>query len=167
MSTLGPTDRSVRQILHYSHKFQPFKIAKVQELLHWDQEIDWRAVEKYWIQLAGAFLLTCDKVHFHLCGPVNKQNMWYWAPEKPPKIHLSPLHDFKQQIDEKGLDEVWFQQDSATAHTAAQTIALVCELFQALVISCGEDINWPPNWPYCFFFVCRNTWRLMSTNIPS
>jgi len=33
-----------------------------------------------------AFLLTSDKVHFHLCGTVNKQNTSYWT--------LEILHSF-------------------------------------------------------------------------
>lgn len=66
------------------------------------------------------------------------------------------LAEFKKEIDEEGLDEVWFQQDGATAHTATRSMALVRELFPARAISRRGDINWPPRSPDlapCDFFL--------------
>jgi len=66
------------------------------------------------------------------------------------------LAEFKQEIDEEGLDEVWFQQDGATAHTATRSMALVRELFPAHAISRRGDINWPsrsPDIAPCDFFL--------------
>lgn len=60
------------------------------------------------------------------------------------------------QTDQWDIDEVWFQQDGATAHTATWSMVLVRELFPARAISRRGDINWPPRSPDlapCDFFL--------------
>lgn len=42
------------------------------------------------------------------------------------------------------LENVWIQQDGATAHTARQSMALEREMFPEHVISLSGDIGWPP-----------------------
>ena len=39
-----------------------------------------------------------DKAHFHLNGPVNKQNLRYWAPENPRNIQERPLHSARVTV---------------------------------------------------------------------
>lgn len=55
-----------------------------------------------------------------------------------------------------GLENVWFQQDGATAHTARRSLTLAREMFPGHVISLRGDIAWPPRSPDltpCDFFL--------------
>ena len=57
--------------------------------------------------------------------------------------------------DEHGADNVWFQQDGATAHTSRRSLSLLREMFPGHVISLRGDIGWPPLSPDlipCDFF---------------
>jgi len=54
------------------------------------------------------------------------------------------------------LDNPWFQQDGATAHTARSSMAAVRQLFGNRIISRFGDIHWPPRSPdlsACDFFL--------------
>lgn len=42
------------------------------------------------------------------------------------------------------LDNVWFQQDGATCHTARETIHLLQTRFEGKLLSRNGDVNWPP-----------------------
>lgn len=48
------------------------------------------------------------------------------------------------KLAELELDQMWFQQDGAPAHAAAQTIQLLRSKFGDRVISRNADVNWPP-----------------------
>ena len=48
------------------------------------------------------------------------------------------------EIEDMDLDDMWFQQDGTTCHTAIETMALLREKFYGHVISCRGDVNWPP-----------------------
>ena len=57
---------------------------------------------------------------------------------------------------EHGVDNVWFQQDGATAHTSRRSLSLLREMFPGRVISLRGDIGWPPRSPDltpCYFFL--------------
>ena len=57
--------------------------------------------------------------------------------------------------DEHGADNVWFQQDGATAHTSRRSLSLLREMFSGHIISLRGDIGWPPRSPDltpCDFF---------------
>lgn len=45
---------------------------------------------------------------------------------------------------EVDLENVWFQQDGATCHTANDTIGLLAETFGERIISFRGSVNWPP-----------------------
>jgi len=53
------------------------------------------------------------------------------------------------------VEDVWFQQDGATSHTARETTELLREKFPGRVISRNGDQNWPRRscdlTPYDFF----------------
>ena len=49
--------------------------------------------------------------------------------------------------DQHGADNVWFQQDGATAHTSRRSLSLLREMFPGHVISLRGDIGWPPRSP--------------------
>lgn len=51
---------------------------------------------------------------------------------------------FFEQIEEEDLDDIWFQQDGATCHTANATINVLRPTFQNRIISKNGDVNWPP-----------------------
>ena len=42
------------------------------------------------------------------------------------------------------VENMWFQQDGATSHTATETIELLRETFEDRIISRRGDVNWPP-----------------------
>ena len=41
------------------------------------------------------------------------------------------------------MDDIWFQQDGATCHTADVTINLLRTVFENRIISRNSDVNWP------------------------
>lgn len=47
-------------------------------------------------------------------------------------------------LDGIDLEEMWFQQDGATCHTATATIDLLKEHFGEKIISRNGPVNWPP-----------------------
>ncbi|MFR7076297.1 DUF4817 domain-containing protein [Streptococcus pneumoniae] len=51
---------------------------------------------------------------------------------------------FWPKLDDMDTDDMWFQQDGATCHTAHATMDILHERFPDMVISRGGDINWPP-----------------------
>lgn len=48
------------------------------------------------------------------------------------------------QLDDIDVEDVYFQQDGATSHTARETINLLAETFGERIISRNGPINWPP-----------------------
>ena len=48
-----------------------------------------------------------------------------------------------QELEDIDLDELWFQQDGATCHTAARSINLLRTRFNNRVISRFGDVHWP------------------------
>ena len=48
------------------------------------------------------------------------------------------------EIDDIDTDDIWFQQDGATCHTANETINLLKEKFGESIISRNGPVNWPP-----------------------
>ncbi|GFY31435.1 DUF4817 domain-containing protein [Trichonephila clavipes] len=69
-------------------------------------------------------ILFSDEAHFWLNGYVNKQNGRIWSEANP--------------------QELWFQQDGATCHTARATIDLLKDTFGDRLISHLGPVNWPP-----------------------
>jgi hypothetical protein len=60
------------------------------------------------------------------------------------------------QLDSMDMEDMWFQQDSATCHTARETTELLREKFHGRVNSRNSDQNWPPrscNLTLCDFFL--------------
>jgi hypothetical protein len=66
----------------------------------------------------------------------------------------------RPKIDEYGeehnLEDFWFQQDRATAHTARRPRAISKEMFSGRVVSLHEAVPWPqrtPDLSPCDFFL--------------
>lgn len=51
---------------------------------------------------------------------------------------------FVPQLEDIALDDMWFQQDGATCHTARETMTVLHESFPGRVICRFGDQNWPP-----------------------
>ncbi|CAK9827661.1 hypothetical protein ANTRET_LOCUS5336 [Anthophora retusa] len=51
---------------------------------------------------------------------------------------------FVSKLQDMVVDDMWFQQDGATCHTARETIQLLHESLPSRVISRFGDKNWPP-----------------------
>jgi transposase len=58
--------------------------------------------------------------------------------------------------EERNLEDFWFHQDGATAHTARRPRAILKEMFPGRVVSLHEAVPWPPRSPDlspCDFFL--------------
>jgi hypothetical protein len=54
------------------------------------------------------------------------------------------------------IQNVWFQQDGATAHTAWRSLGMLREMFPGCLISLSVDVEWPaqsPDLSPCDFFL--------------
>lgn len=51
---------------------------------------------------------------------------------------------FFDQMEAEDLNDIWFQQDGATCHTAHATIDLLRTVFENRIISRNGDVHWPP-----------------------
>ncbi|GFX17422.1 uncharacterized protein TNCV_1494361 [Trichonephila clavipes] len=105
-------------------------------------------------------ILFSDEAHFWLNGYVNKQNCRIWS-EADPQVYVeTPLHPEKLTVwcalwaggiigpyffkNDEGHNELWFQQDGATCHTARATINLSKDTLGDRLISRFGPVNWPP-----------------------
>ncbi|GFW81470.1 t-box transcription factor TBX1 [Trichonephila clavipes] len=91
--------------------------------------------------------LFSDEAHFWLNGHVNKQNCCIWS-EANPQVHQRYsqwcTNFFIPELNNHDVQELWFQQDGATCHTARATIDLVKDTFGDRLISRFGPVNWPP-----------------------
>ncbi|GFS93680.1 DUF4817 domain-containing protein [Trichonephila clavipes] len=111
--------------------------------------------KKAWIGL-----IRRDEAHFWLNGYVNKQNCRIWSEANPQVYVETPLHSEKLTVwcalwaggiigpyffkNDEGHNELWFQQDGATCHTARATIYLLKDTLGDRLISRFGPVNWPP-----------------------
>ncbi|GFW34220.1 DUF4817 domain-containing protein [Trichonephila clavipes] len=87
-------------------------------------------------------ILFSDEVYFWLNGYVNKQNCRIWS-EANPQVALI-TNFFIPELNNHDVQELWFQQDGATCHTARATIDLLKDTFGDRLISRFGPVNWPP-----------------------
>ncbi|GFW21533.1 hypothetical protein TNCV_1533561 [Trichonephila clavipes] len=91
---------------------------------------------------------------------------WFVEGLLPPKLRVQPrpklvdFHDAENrqrscrktirhlkdpcELNNHGVQELWFQQDGATCHTARATIDLLKDTFGDRLISRFGPVNWPP-----------------------
>ncbi|XP_069594588.1 bromodomain-containing protein 7 isoform X2 [Ranitomeya imitator] len=71
--------------------------------------------------------------------------------------YLSMIQDYFQlALEAMELEDTWFQQDGATAHTARVTMNCLRQMFPGRLISLRGDVNWParsPDLAPCDFFL--------------
>ncbi|GFT90718.1 uncharacterized protein TNCV_3010811 [Trichonephila clavipes] len=60
---------------------------------------------------------------------------------------------FITELNNHDVQELWFQQDSETCHTARATIDLLKDTFGDRLISRFGPVNWPPRSAARLFFV--------------
>ena len=48
------------------------------------------------------------------------------------------------KIEEENIDNIWFQQDGATCHTAEATLDVLRPVFEDRIISRRADVVWSP-----------------------
>ncbi|GFW14175.1 putative DD41D transposase [Trichonephila clavipes] len=102
-------------------------------------------------------ILFSDEVHFWLNGYVNKQNCRIWSEANPQvndeghnvtvngdRYRAMITNFFIPELNNLDLQELWFQQDGATCHTARATIDLLKDTFGDRLISRFGPVNWPP-----------------------
>ncbi|GFY29253.1 DUF4817 domain-containing protein [Trichonephila clavipes] len=110
--------------------------------------------------LKSPFKHQGDEAHFWLNGYVNKQNCRIWSEANPQVYVETPSHPEKLTVwcalwaggiigpyffkNDEGHNELWFQQDGATCHTARATINLLKDTFGDHLISRFGPLNWPP-----------------------
>ncbi|GFW46720.1 DUF4817 domain-containing protein [Trichonephila clavipes] len=98
-------------------------------------------------------ILFSDEVHFWLNGYVNKQNCRIWV-KLIHKCHNVTVNGdryraintnfFIPELNNHDVQELWFQQDGATCHTARAIIDLLKDTFGDRLISRFGPVNWPP-----------------------
>ncbi|GFW75046.1 uncharacterized protein TNCV_447521 [Trichonephila clavipes] len=105
-------------------------------------------------------ILFSDEAHFWLNGYVNKQNCRIWSEANPQVYVETPLHPEKPTVwcvlwaggiigpyffkNDERHNELGFQQDGATCHTARATIDLLKDTLGDRLISRFGPVNWPP-----------------------
>ncbi|GFV08862.1 uncharacterized protein TNCV_3821051 [Trichonephila clavipes] len=93
-------------------------------------------------------ILFSDEAHFWLNGYVNKQTAAFGV----KLIHMFNgdwyramiTNFFIPEMNSHDVQELWFQQDGATCHTARATIDLLKDTFGDRLISRFGPGNWPP-----------------------
>ncbi|GFW40790.1 transposase [Trichonephila clavipes] len=147
----------------FSVRFSQFK--ELSERLKLDEcliGLDALGKIKFWYRFLSselrASLLGSDEAHFWLNGYVNNQNCRIWSEANPQVYVKKPLHPekltiwcalwaggiryramitnfFTPELNNHDVQELWFQQDGATCHTARATIDLLKDTFGDRLIS--------------------------------
>ncbi|GFV94860.1 putative DD41D transposase [Trichonephila clavipes] len=86
--------------------------------------------------------LFSDEAQFWLNGYVNKQNCRIWSEANPQVAIITNF--LIPELNNHDVQELWFQQDGATSHTARATIDLLKDMFGDRLISRFGPVNWPP-----------------------
>ena len=78
-----------------------------------------------------------------IIGPFFFQNEQRAAITVNGERYRAMLEEFLfPKIEEDGMDDIWFQQDGSTWHTANVTIDLLRTVFEKRIISRNSDVNW-------------------------
>ena len=103
-------------------------------------------------------IIFSDEAHFHIGGLVwygfwysNIIGPFFFENEQGAAVmvngerYRAMLNEFLfPKIEENDTDDIWFEQDGATCHTANVTIDLLRTVFENRIISRNSDVNWPP-----------------------
>ncbi|GFS51812.1 hypothetical protein TNCV_2959161 [Trichonephila clavipes] len=94
-------------------------------------------------------ILFSDEVHFWLNGYVNTNKTAAFGVKLIHKFNgdryrAMITNFFIPELNNHDVQELWFQQDGATCHTARATIDLLKDTFGDRLISRFGPVNWPP-----------------------
>ncbi|GFU90561.1 uncharacterized protein TNCV_2574941 [Trichonephila clavipes] len=93
-------------------------------------------------------ILFSDEAHLWLNGYVNKQNAAFGVKLihkfNGDRYRATITNFFIPELNNHDVQELWFQQDGATCHTARATIDLLKDTFGDRLISRFGPVNWPP-----------------------
>ncbi|GFU58940.1 transposable element Tc3 transposase [Trichonephila clavipes] len=93
-------------------------------------------------------ILFRDEAHFWLNGYVNKQTAAFGVKLihefNGDRYRGMVTNFFIPELKNYNVQELWFQQDGATCHTARATIDLLKDTFGDRLISRFGPVNWPP-----------------------
>ncbi|GFS89400.1 uncharacterized protein TNCV_1809351 [Trichonephila clavipes] len=89
-------------------------------------------------------ILFSDEAHFWLNGYVNKQNCRIWSEVNGDRYRALITNFFIPELNNHDVQELWFEQDGATCHTARATIDLLKDTLGDRLISRFGSVNWPP-----------------------
>ncbi|XP_073831484.1 uncharacterized protein [Musca autumnalis] len=152
------------KILRKDLGLRPYKIQLVQELKPRDHAMrrDFGVWAENEIDLDADFH---HKILFNLETPLHPQKLTVWCALWAGGVigpyffrnnageavtvngdrYRAMITDyFVSELDGMNVDELWFQQDGATCHTAHVTIDLLKETFDERIISRNGPVNWPP-----------------------
>ncbi|GFY14425.1 transposable element Tc3 transposase [Trichonephila clavipes] len=87
-------------------------------------------------------ILFSDEAHFWLKGYVNKQNCRIRSEANPQVATITNF--FIPELNNHDVQELWFQQDGATCHTARATIDLLKDTLGDRLISRFGPVNGSP-----------------------
>ncbi|GFV55531.1 putative DD41D transposase [Trichonephila clavipes] len=125
----------------------------------WRRFVEWAQNEIAVVPDFQKRILFSDETHFWLNGYVNKQNCRIWSGSNPQVYVETPLHPEKltvwcalwaggiitnfliPELNNHDVQELWFQQDSATCHTARATINLLKYTFGDRLIPRFGPVN--------------------------
>ncbi|GFX54839.1 transposable element Tc3 transposase [Trichonephila clavipes] len=128
-----------------------------ESIRHPAQEFDLESIH-FMEDFAEGSWFAClqNPISARLNGYVNKQNCRIWSEANPQVYVETPLHPETLTVwcalwdggillqNDEGHNELWFQQDGATCHTARATIDLLEDTFGDRLISRFGPVNWPP-----------------------
>jgi len=87
----------------------------------------------------------CGFWHGGIIGPFFFENEQGAAVTVNGDRYRAMLNEFLfPKIQEYYVDDIWFQQDGATCHTAKVTLDLLSTVFENRIISRNSEVNWPP-----------------------
>ena len=100
----------------------------------------------------GKKIIFSDEARFDLGGYVNKQNCRIWGTENPHAYIQGEANRYRAmlnlflytKLEEEDIGNIWFQQDSATCHTAEVTLDVLSTVLEDHIIRRRADVVWPP-----------------------
>ncbi|GFX40800.1 uncharacterized protein TNCV_3760241 [Trichonephila clavipes] len=142
-SIAGPSNASPRSSLDSESAFCPDNLVALHFKYYQARRrfVEWAQNEIAVVPDFHKRILFRDEAHFWLNGYVNKQNCRIWSEANPQVYVETPLHPEKLTICNH-VQELWFQQDGATCHTARATIDLLKDTFGDRLISRFGPVNW-------------------------
>ena len=89
--------------------------------------------------------VSCGFCSRGIIGPFFFENEQEEAVTVNGNCYRAKLNEFLFiKIEEEDIDNIWFQQDGATCHTAEAILNVLRSVFEDCIISSRADVVWPP-----------------------